>query len=752
MLSITISLVLRPWFTNKTLEAADKLLKDVDCRVICYRSAVAAIFNGMAGYCLLDFRAAPKISQGFRIIDERCSICGHRQRNGDHCRHLAALTIKMMLNAEDGPFPAPLLFPHSPLTNLGAFLHQKAARPHISTPHDDQIIFANDNFTVGLAGLRQALEILPPIFSQYNFPISLAANFDQQALTDAWEHLRFLCRSETEEKLNSAGQDSRGQTQDSGIWVQICRLFFTRQGAENIQPILQRQIDNKSKANNGFSLVFSTNNGPQLQITPSRHQLINLLKQTGSMELINVKGKARAYSKIYFQDDDSLMIEPWLDLGDSGCQRRLDIEDSIFDGYYAARDNNFYEIEEQEDDFTPASGHSALPLLAFAERTNPAAPIIIPSGEVPAFLDKHLRAILSGRHDPDPALSDFSIDDLPDTIEVLDYNEDDDWCYLSARYTCGSRHLDLREIMALRKNGEKHATGRDKWLNLQNTPLDWFYDLGDERLQKGTKGDEKSLLRLSKLEMMSLLSLVPELNLPQDNQGDLIKSRLRQLRHADLADADIPRHLRDYQRSGLAWLNHLYVNGIGGILADDMGLGKTHQALALLQLALRMGSGPALVICPASVLSHWQDKLDKFYPEVKYQIHYGPKRRLGDLAASHVLLTTYGVMRQDIDLLKRINFGVLIFDEIQYLKNRDNATSKAATLLNSRVCFGLSGTPVENSLTDLKAIYDICLPGLLGSHSNFRRTYVIPIEEQHDDRRLAALQRLTQPFMLRRSR
>ena len=302
------------------------------------------------------------------------------------------------------------------------------------------------------------------------------------------------------------------------------------------------------------------------------------------MDLINVKGKVRAYSKIYFQDDNSLMIEPWLDLGDSGCQRRLDIDDSIFAGYYAARDNNFYEIEEQEDDFTPASGRSALPLLAFAEKTNSAAPIIIPSGEVPAFLDKHLRVILSGRHDPDPALSDFSIDDLPDTIEVLDYNEDDDWCYLSARYTCGSRHLDLREIMALRKNGEKHATGQDKWLNLQNTPLDWFYDLGDERLQKGTKGDDKSLLRLSKLEMMSLLSLVPEFNLPQDNQRDLIKSRLRRLRHADLADADIPRHLRDYQRSGLAWLNHLYVNGIGGILADDMGLGKTHQALALLQL------------------------------------------------------------------------------------------------------------------------------------------------------------------------
>jgi len=250
---------------------------------------------------------------------------------------------------------------------------------------------------------------------------------------------------------------------------------------------------------------------------------------------------------------------------------------------------------------------------------------------------------------------------------------------------------------------------------------------------------------------MALTSLVPDLQLPdQQDKRQLIKSLLDNLKSKDLSDADIPAHLRPYQRTGLAWLNHLYENGIGGILADDMGLGKTHQALALLELSLRGGGGPALVVCPASVLPHWQDKIDTFYPSLDYTVYYGPQRTLSSLAASNILLTTYGIMRQDVELLVKYYFGLIIFDEVQHLKNRQNATSKAADRLKCRVCFGMSGTPIENSLTDLKSIYDLCLPGLLGGSSSFQRTYVSPIEERQDSRRLEALQRLIEPFMLRR--
>ncbi len=671
-----------------------------------------------------------------------CSICDHHQRSGNHCQHLAALAIKVMSDTQGTPFPTPLLFKLSQIAKLGKFLSPIATNPRISAGNNNEIILQTSDFSIQLQ-LDNIYDLLPVIFSHNRFPNELNnPRLNEQMVQDAWAHLRFLCRSPNERTLNDAGQSSNGQVSDSSLWTQICHLIF--QASPVSQWQLQRLADNK-----GFCLYSNQTDKPCLQITPSRQQLINLLTQTDNLGLINIKNTVRAYSKIYFEPDDNLIIEPWLDLGKQGKHQRREIEDCIYTGYCSIKDNIFHEIAEQKDNFAPEAKQSSLPLLAFADKQNSTATITIPAPEVPAFLDKHLRNILSGRHDPDPALENFSINDLPDTIEVLDYNEDDDWCYLSARYTCGSRHLDLWEIIAMRDKGQDHATSKEKWLNLRNTPLDWFYKLGNNRLQN--KGED-TVLRLTKLEMMALTSLVPELTIPPKCQRrEQIKASLANLRRAELAADDIPAHLRDYQRTGLAWLNHLCINGIGGILADDMGLGKTHQALALLQLTIRAGGGPALVVCPASVLPHWQDKIEKFYPDIEYKLYYGSQRRLETPKATQVLLTTYGVMRQDIDLTK-IHFGVIIYDEIQYLKNRDNATSKAANRLNCRVCFGMSGTPVENSLTDLKAILDICLPELLGSTNDFRKTYVIPIEEHHDKQRLATLQRLTQPFMLRRNR
>jgi superfamily II DNA or RNA helicase len=739
MFNIKLSMALKPWFKDKTIKAAELLLQDRP-HTLYYRGACAAIFPNLDGYCLLNIKRAPQLSQGFRLEHGNCTICGHRQRSGDHCQHLAALAASVLLDDETHPVPGPLIFPDSSMFRLGKFLERLADKTDVSLDGAQGLRFKTGAFSLYTAIRPEDIPALIPIF-RHAFTGIQSDIVDPQTARDAWQHLFFLCRSENEQALNEARQTSKGQAVDRSLWMQLAYHLFMRQPQSHWQ--LQRQAD-------GFYLSSGPVEAPDVRISTLPEHLPALLKATDNFDLITVAGPARAYSKIYFRDDDSLMIEPWLELDDGGKYRRDDINDAIFGNYCAINDNIFYEIKEQEDDFSTESDCGGFALLAFAKKQDDIQPIIIPPADVPAFLDKHLRNILSGRHDPALELADFSIDDLPDAIEVLDYNEDDDWCYLSARYSCGSRHLDLREIMSLRESGMKHATGREKWLNLRGTPLDWLYELADERLQG--EGDN-AVLRLTKLEMMALNSLVPEMRLPtKGKRRQIIASRLANLRQAELADADIPTHLRDYQRTGLAWLNHLYINGIGGILADDMGLGKTHQALALLQLALRTGGGPALIVCPASVMPHWQDKLDNFYPELSYEVYYGPKRALGKMADRQVLLTTYNVMRQDAQLLAKVYWGLIVFDEIHYLKNRDNATSKAAALLNCRVCFGLSGTPIENSLTDLKSVYDICLPELLGGQGNFRKTYVVPIEERQDKQRLKALKRLIQPFMLRRDR
>nr|MBF0223637.1 DEAD/DEAH box helicase [Desulfobulbaceae bacterium] len=747
MLPIQTRLTITPWFTATTLEAAEKLVEQDDCLLLHYRNSSAALFSRVDGYCLIKFEKAPKISQGFRPGKTECSICNYPQSLGDHCVHAAVLIINILLEDVNGfglnLSPAPLLFAESNWQRLCAFMNEQKTSPQILTdPESEQgLIFKTDNFSAHITLSDNSRALLPKAFPHYQFPDSAnSINIDKKSVETAWNQLWCSCRSDTETALNQVGSSSKGQEASKSLWTQLCHHLFIEQPEPDWQ--LQRG------SNNLFSLVSGPGDKARLRLTPCRDQTIRLLEQTATMDRISIEGRARAYSKIFFQENGSLTIEPWLKLANGQKVKRLDLEELIFGSHCSLEKNIFHPIDEQEDDFSAKA--SSLPLFAFAETTRPVTTVTIPALELPAFFDKHLQNILHSQHDYDPALEEFSINDLPDFIEVLDYNEDDDWCYLSARYACAGRHLDLLEIRSLRAKGRQHATGKGKWLQLTNTPLDWLYDLDPQRLETTTQG---SRLRLTRLEMMALTSLVPELKLPQTKaKCQQIQSQLENLRGYALAEADIPRHLRPYQQTGLSWLNHLYENGIGGILADDMGLGKTHQALALLQIALRSKTGMAMVVCPASVLPHWQDKIDSFYPELNYTMHYGSKRSFSPATTSTLLLTTYGVLRQDIELLAKHSFNLIFFDEIQYLKNRSTATSKAAYCLNSRVCFGLSGTPVENSLTDLKSIYDLCLPGLLGGNSYFQRTYVTPIEESNDLHRLEVLQRLIRPFMLRRTK
>lgn len=747
MLTIQTRSTITPWFTDKTLDAAGKLLKQGDCLLLHYRNSSAALFPRVNGYCLIKFEKAPQINQGFKLGNTECSICNYPQSLGDQCMHAALLTSNILLEDVTGfglnlP-PAPLLFADCKWRRISDFINEQKSTPRIAVDgaHGHGLVFQTDNFSLQTALNENVRNLLPLMFPNYRFPDSASpSHIDAKSVERAWKQLFDSNRTNNEKELNDVGRISKGQETAKSLWTQLCHHCFIEQPEPDWQ--LQRNSDNL------FSLVSGSGDQPKFRLTPCREQTIRLLEQTGTMNLIDLQGPVRAYSKIYFQEDGSLSIEAWIELDDGLKKPRVELEEFIFGSYCSLEGNTFHKIVEQEDNFSPNT--SSLPLFTFAEKISPTTLITIPALEVPAFLDKHLRNILKSQHDYDPTLEHFSINDLPDFIEVLDYNEDDDWCYLSARYACGNRHLDLQEIRAMRAQGRQHATGKEKWLQVKNTPLDWLYDLDPERLESSKDG---SHLRLTRLEMMALTSLVPEVKLPdQKDKQQQIRSRLDNLRGKELAEADIPPHLRSYQKAGLSWLNHLYENGIGGVLADDMGLGKTHQALALLRISLRSNAGRSMVICPASVLPHWQDKIDSFYPDLDYTIYYGQQRELSSAKSSSLLLTTYGILRQDIYLLAKYTFNLILFDEIQYLKNRGSATSKAAYLLNSRVCFGLSGTPVENSLTDLKSIYDLCLPGLLGGNSYFQKTYVSPIEETNDPHRLEILQRLISPFMLRRTK
>lgn len=215
--------------------------------------------------------------------------------------------------------------------------------------------------------------------------------------------------------------------------------------------------------------------------------------------------------------------------------------------------------------------------------------------------------------------------------------------------------------------------------------------------------------------------------------------------------------LRAYQRDGLRWMAQLVDLGLGGILADDMGLGKTVMLIALhLHLedqarAAGLPPAPTLVVCPASVVGNWVREVERFAPDVPVRRHHGTGRSLEGVTEGFVI-TTYATLRRDAEDLAGFEpgWGVVVADEAQYVKNVRSAAARALRSVPSPVRLALTGTPVENGLTELWSILDWTTPGLLGGLEEFRRRWSRPIERWQDQDRAAGLSRLVRPFLLRR--
>ena len=222
---------------------------------------------------------------------------------------------------------------------------------------------------------------------------------------------------------------------------------------------------------------------------------------------------------------------------------------------------------------------------------------------------------------------------------------------------------------------------------------------------------------------------------------------------------ELAGRLRPYQEKGVTWLRFLLSRGLGSCLADDMGLGKTIQLLATLLTAREAGEAirPSLLVCPTSVVENWVQEAHRFAPTLSVAVHHGPERAAGDdffalVKKTDLLVTTYSLAHRDRALLTEVAWEYLALDEAQNIKNPGTAQSRAVRALRSTRRAALTGTPLENRLSELKAILDFLNPGLLGSDESFRRTFSIPIERHHDPVARERLRRLTSPFLLRRTK
>lgn len=276
-----------------------------------------------------------------------------------------------------------------------------------------------------------------------------------------------------------------------------------------------------------------------------------------------------------------------------------------------------------------------------------------------------------------------------------------------------------------------------------------------EEMDAMLQHDKKSL-KISRMNASAMVEMEHiGVSLTKDNSFSALQERIEE---AAKAKFPLPRNLqaelREYQEEGFRWLSRLSHWGAGACLADDMGLGKTLQAIAL--MLSRGKRGASLVIAPASVLLNWKNEIERFAPSLTAVVMYNTdqdRKTIVEAATSFdVVLTTYGLLINEAELLASKTWNTIILDEAHTIKNKETKMSKAAMELNGEFRLLLTGTPIQNHLSEIWNLFQFANPGLLGSFQHFNDSFIQPIEKGEDKQRQKQLKKILQPFLLRRTK
>lgn len=272
-----------------------------------------------------------------------------------------------------------------------------------------------------------------------------------------------------------------------------------------------------------------------------------------------------------------------------------------------------------------------------------------------------------------------------------------------------------------------------------------------ERLFKKNKGDGKSKISIFDLPLIE--DMIDEKSYTTEfRQSKELFLGFNKLFNLDIQEPAINATLREYQEYGYKWLAYLYMNNLGGCLADDMGLGKTIQTISLLSYIYPKAKKPALIVMPKSLIYNWENEIKRFNPKLTVGIYYGTTRSLEEVLDSQVILTTYGTVRNDVEKFSKLDFEIVVLDESQNIKNINSQSTKAVMLLNTQHRLALSGTPVENNLSELYSLFKFLNPKMFGSAEEFNNFYVSPIQKENDREVIAELRKKIYPFILRRTK
>lgn len=295
-----------------------------------------------------------------------------------------------------------------------------------------------------------------------------------------------------------------------------------------------------------------------------------------------------------------------------------------------------------------------------------------------------------------------------------------------------------------------------RYLTLNGSDCETLAEMS-HMLQLSPKDLEKGQLSMPAFRGLYLDSLLKDSDSIQVRRDQQFRAMIRNFKSVSESDFVLPEALepvlRPYQKTGFQWLKTLASYGFGGILADEMGLGKTVQVIAFLS-TLDADTPTSLVVCPASLILNWQDEFTKFAPRLNIALIMGTaverKRIMADSDNADVWVTSYELLRQDIERYQQRKFYCCILDEGQHIKNQSTRVSKAVKQVDCQQRFILTGTPIENRLSELWNLFDFLMPGYLFSHNGFVEKLEKPIVKSGDQESMNQLRRMVQPFMLRR--
>lgn len=335
---------------------------------------------------------------------------------------------------------------------------------------------------------------------------------------------------------------------------------------------------------------------------------------------------------------------------------------------------------------------------------------------------------------------------LNETSQMLEFSFDID-------------NIDKKELPQIFKSiQEKKKYYRLKdgsFLQLGNKEL---IDVADiiNKLNIKTKDFSKDFVEISKYRALYVDSLLDEKNITSFSRQDSFSKLVHDIKSPDEVNHTIPKSLemvlRNYQKQGFKWMKTLSDYSFGGILADDMGLGKTLQAITLLKSI--DASKQSLVVAPTSLIYNWEDEIKKFAPDLKVCVISGNKstreKIIETITDYQVIVTSYGLLKRDIEEYGDFQFEYCFIDEAQHIKNPNSQNAKSVKLINAATRFALTGTPIENSLTELWSIFDFIMPGYLYSHNKFVNYFEKPIIKEQDSHAIDNLTKHINPFLLRR--